>query len=241
MATIVKKNIKGHAYYYAVQTGWVEGRSRVIWQKYLGKAEDIVAKLEGLGAEPYTARVFCFGAVAALYQVAAELGVVAIIDQFAPKRNQGPSVGEYMLIAGRLGSGTAKPALSRWLKARPEHLSSQGSTAKGQQPRNQPAASAPQLAPVQPAQSPGEVFTRRLWVGRPTGLTRHPLRLGAPPSLPVQEKRMPVPAERNTPKTPPGTPPPPPPPGRQPPGCPPCRSAGRPSSLRSQRAKSRPP
>ena len=30
MATIVKKKIKGHAYYYVVQTGWVDGRSRVV-------------------------------------------------------------------------------------------------------------------------------------------------------------------------------------------------------------------
>ena len=136
MATVVKKNIKGHAYYYVVQTGWVEGRSRVIWQKYLGKAEDIVTKLERAGAEPYTARVFSFGAVAALYQVAAELSVVEIIDQFAPKRNQGPSVGEYMLIAAinravapkskrQIGEWYGQTSLSRWLKARPEHLSSQ--------------------------------------------------------------------------------------------------------------------
>jgi len=136
MATIIKKNIKGHAYYYVVQTGWVDGRSRVVWQKYLGKAEDIVAKLEGAGAEPHTARVFSFGAVAALYQVAAELGVVGIIDRFAPKRNQGPSVGEYMLIAAinravaprskrQIGEWYGQTSLSRWLKARPEHLSSQ--------------------------------------------------------------------------------------------------------------------
>lgn len=136
MTTIVKKKIKGRAYYYAVRTGWVEGRSRVIWQKYLGKVDDIVAKLEGIKAEPYTARVFSFGAVAALYQVAAELGVTAIVDRFAPKRNQGPSVGEYMLIAAinratsprskrQIGEWYAQTSLSRWLEARPEHLRSQ--------------------------------------------------------------------------------------------------------------------
>ena len=86
MATIVKKNIKGHIYYYVVQTGWVDGKSRVVWQKYLGKAEDIVAKLEGAGAEPHMARVFSSGAVAALYQVATELAgecqdVTLILDK----------------------------------------------------------------------------------------------------------------------------------------------------------------
>ena len=58
----------------------------MVWQKYLGKAEDIVAKLEGAGAEPHMARVFSSGAVAALYQVATELAgecqdVTLILDK----------------------------------------------------------------------------------------------------------------------------------------------------------------
>src|SRR2546429_5864342 len=41
MATIVPKTIRGHRYYYLVQTAWVNGRSRYVKQLYLGKAEDI--------------------------------------------------------------------------------------------------------------------------------------------------------------------------------------------------------
>lgn len=135
MPAIVKKKIKGRVYYYAVQTAWVDGRSRVVWQKYLGKAEDIVARLTTSDA-PYTTRVFTFGAVAALFRLARDLGVVEIIDRHAPKRNQGPSVGEYMLIAAinralaptskrQIGEWYAQTSLVRWLKARPEHLTSQ--------------------------------------------------------------------------------------------------------------------
>lgn len=42
MATLVRKTIRGHNYYYAVQTAWVNGRSRYVQQRYLGKADDIL-------------------------------------------------------------------------------------------------------------------------------------------------------------------------------------------------------
>ena len=39
MAHLVKKKIKGHIYWYAVRTAWVNGRSKVVSQVYLGTAE----------------------------------------------------------------------------------------------------------------------------------------------------------------------------------------------------------
>ena len=41
--TIGTKKIKGHSYYYARECQRVEGKPRIVYQKYLGKAEKIIA------------------------------------------------------------------------------------------------------------------------------------------------------------------------------------------------------
>lgn len=39
MASIIKKIKKGRPYYYAVESKRVEGKPRIVWQKYLGTVE----------------------------------------------------------------------------------------------------------------------------------------------------------------------------------------------------------
>lgn len=137
MASIVKKRISGKLYYYAVETRWIEGRSRIVWQKYLGKVEDIVQAVTAAAPPaPQTAKVFEFGAVAALYGIAERLRLVETIDAHVTKRNQGARVGQYMLIAAinrcvapkskrQIAEWFASTSLRRWLPMRPEQLSSQ--------------------------------------------------------------------------------------------------------------------
>ena len=43
MVSIIKKTIRGKLYYYARECRRVDGKPKIVWQKYLGKAEDIVA------------------------------------------------------------------------------------------------------------------------------------------------------------------------------------------------------
>jgi transposase len=120
MATLVQKRIKGHRYYYLVQTAWRDGRSRIVHQQYLGKAEDVARAVTERGSlRPVAARVRSFGAVAALYRKAEELGVVEIIDRHAPKRQQGPTVGQYMLVAAinRAVAPTSKAKIGEWFRA----------------------------------------------------------------------------------------------------------------------------
>ncbi|MCL6451955.1 MAG: IS1634 family transposase [Acetobacteraceae bacterium] len=117
MATIVKKRIKGHPYYYLVQTAWRDGRSRIVHQRYLGKAEDIARAVTERGSpRAVSARVEAFGAVATLYRKAEQLGVVEIIDRHAPKRQQGPTVGQYLLVAAinRAVAPTSKAKMAQW-------------------------------------------------------------------------------------------------------------------------------
>lgn len=120
MATIIKKKKKNHFYYYLVESGRVNGKPRIVSQKYLGRAEDIAKAIEGRGDldTPKHSFVFEFGAVCALYNLADRLGVVQIIDKYAPKRDQGLSVGEYMLMAAinRAVEPTSKVQIGDWYR-----------------------------------------------------------------------------------------------------------------------------
>ena len=47
MERLEKKQVNGHAYYYYSKWAKVDGRCRRVWQKYLGKLEDIVQAVQG--------------------------------------------------------------------------------------------------------------------------------------------------------------------------------------------------
>ena len=42
MATIIKKIKKGRPYYYAVVSKRVDGKPRIVWQKYLGTVDSLL-------------------------------------------------------------------------------------------------------------------------------------------------------------------------------------------------------
>lgn len=44
---LMKKKIKGHTYWYLVESARVNGRLRITWQLHLGKSEDIAARWQG--------------------------------------------------------------------------------------------------------------------------------------------------------------------------------------------------
>ena len=64
MVRIIRKSINGNAHYYARMSRRVVGKPGIVWQKYLGRAEDIVQASQGGKAEHAIVREF--GAVAAL-------------------------------------------------------------------------------------------------------------------------------------------------------------------------------
>ena len=111
MATITKRKVKGHVYYYLVEGKRVDGKSRLVKQQYLGRAEQVVARLEGQPPEPTRVRVAEYGGSQALLSMARRLRLVEIIDAVAPKRDQGLSVGTYILLAvlNRVLAPAAKP------------------------------------------------------------------------------------------------------------------------------------
>lgn len=120
MASLVKKVIKGKPYYYLVESRRVDGKPRIVRQKYLGSANSIAKKLQAAeeAVEPDAIEVFEFGPVALFFSLAKDLGLLELFNQHLPKRNQGLSVGHYLLIAAinRAVCPRSKRALSDWFK-----------------------------------------------------------------------------------------------------------------------------
>jgi transposase len=141
MASLHKKRIGKHVYWYARECRRIDGRPKIVWQKYLGRADEVVATLTGIreqaaAPQPREVRLTEFGASAALYDLAGRLGLAGIIDRHVPKRGRGPSVGDYLLIAtlnrciapaskARIGEWFDESVLSRLLAAKSSQLTSQ--------------------------------------------------------------------------------------------------------------------
>jgi transposase len=124
MASIVKKIIRGKPYFYARECKRIDGKPKIIWQKYLGRADDIVAAVSRSDsastavAQPTEAVVAEFGAVAALLDLARRLRLVEHIDRHVPKDGHGPSVGTYLLVSvlNRCLAPTSKAGIGHWFQ-----------------------------------------------------------------------------------------------------------------------------
>jgi transposase len=120
MASLTQKIINGHKYYYARICKRVNGKPKIVHTIYLGTVEKMIQNAQARHIIPKAKEVFIaeLGATAALFDIAQRLQFEDIIDRHAPKRNQGPSVGQYMLIAtmNRATNPTSKAALADWFE-----------------------------------------------------------------------------------------------------------------------------
>jgi len=118
MGSIISKKKKNQLYYYYVESARLNGKPRIVLQKYLGRAERIVQAFEDkdMLETPKYSIIQEFGAVCALYELAAELGMVDTIERYCPKRNQGLNVGQYMLLAAinRAVEPVSKAQMADW-------------------------------------------------------------------------------------------------------------------------------
>ena len=99
MERLEKKRIKGHTYYYYSKWGRVGGRCRRLWQKYLGKPDDILHAVEGRGPAPQYAAVFHVGLAETLAKECRLAKSIDRVDARCPKRQQGLSVGVSIALA----------------------------------------------------------------------------------------------------------------------------------------------
>jgi len=115
MERLEAKKIGGRIYYYYTHWGWRHGKCRRLWQKYLGKLEDLVRAVDG-GPPPLYAEVFEFGLPTAVWMEAQRQEVARHSDRLCPKRHQGLSVGEYLAVAAvnRAVEPVSKRAMWDW-------------------------------------------------------------------------------------------------------------------------------
>jgi len=120
MASLYKKVISGKPYWYLREMGWVDGKPKMISERYLGPAAEIEAMLDAREAAvmPERTRHLAFGDVAAAWGIVAELGVAAIIDEVAGARraDAGASAGTYLALAAlnRLVAPCSKLGFADW-------------------------------------------------------------------------------------------------------------------------------
>ncbi|HJZ24377.1 MAG TPA: IS1634 family transposase [Candidatus Babeliales bacterium] len=119
MATIIKKIKNRRPYYYAVQSGRVNGKPRIIWQKYLGTIDDIIKRAsESPSNKVKAVDIFEAGGVAAMLRIIQRIRLIEIIDEIIPKRNQGASMGQYLAIAiiNRILAPCSKLKMPDWYR-----------------------------------------------------------------------------------------------------------------------------
>ena len=121
MPSLTPKLIDGHTYYYARYCQRVQGKPKIVRQVYLGKIEDLVAAAEQSGQppQPLETEVAAFGDVAALFDIAQRLQLVPLLDSILPpKRHQGISIGQYLLLAAinRAVAPTSKLQFADWYR-----------------------------------------------------------------------------------------------------------------------------
>ena len=115
MERLEAKRVKGHTYYYYSKWARLDNRCRRVWQRYLGKLEDIVAAVQGGGPAPIAAEVFQWGLPQALWQEATRAQLVELIDRHCPKRRQGLTTGQYLAIAAINRAISPRSKRSMWV------------------------------------------------------------------------------------------------------------------------------
>lgn len=126
MATIQAKKSRGHKYWYIVESRRINGKPRPIVLAYLGKADDLLRRLQGL-TQGLRLKSYSHGAVAALLKVACTLDVCNVINQhissarsYMPKkpiRNNLTAGSTFLLAAiGRVCMPTSKRGWWNWAK-----------------------------------------------------------------------------------------------------------------------------
>ena len=140
MASLTAKVFHGKTYYYARECQRVNGKPKIVRTVYLGSADALIAaalqRKHDQAPQPLAVDIAAFGDVAALYDLAQQIGLVELLDRHLPKREQGLSVGHYLLLAAlnRAVQPTSKrqfadwyreTALPRLLPATPAGLTSQ--------------------------------------------------------------------------------------------------------------------
>lgn len=108
------KKVKGRKYLFIGETKRVDGKPKRLWQKYIGTPERLNDFLNS--SIPRELESISYGLPASLLEINKELDFVGIVDKHAPKRNQGLSIGEHILIdiINRIDDPVSKSCIGAW-------------------------------------------------------------------------------------------------------------------------------
>ena len=116
MVFLIKKKVKGNIYLYLAKNARIKGKTKRIWEKYIGPENRIDEKTEILINPEPSIMTFDFGLPITLMQLIQQLDLIEIINECTSKRSQGLSVGHYVALAAinRCVKPTSKAKLRRW-------------------------------------------------------------------------------------------------------------------------------
>jgi transposase len=125
MASLQSKNTNGHKYWYIVESRRVNGKPRPVVLEYLGKADSLLQRLQGLSE--YKLKSYAHGHIAALLDLCAKIDICNILNIYSssqrnyitnkPIRNHLTVGGTLMLsMIARACSPTSKSEFADWAK-----------------------------------------------------------------------------------------------------------------------------
>src|SRR6266851_774762 len=120
MASLYKKVISGRPYWCLREMGWVDGKPKLVSERYLGTAAEIEALLDAReqAIMPERTRHLAFGDVATAWGMLDDLGVVQIVDEVTGGRraDAGASTGTYLALAAlnRVVAPCSKLGFADW-------------------------------------------------------------------------------------------------------------------------------
>jgi transposase len=121
MASIVGKRRGKQTYYYLVESARVGGKPRIVSQRYLGSADEVLAKLSQTPTgQPIRSQHKRFGDLAAVWSTLTRLDVAGIVDEVVPRyANAAAPVGTYLALAcaNRIVDPCSKRGFADWWEA----------------------------------------------------------------------------------------------------------------------------
>ena len=120
MASLYPKKISGKTYWYLREMARVDGKPKMVSERYLGTAADIAAAMQARESAmlPGRTRHLAFGNVAAVWGLLSDLGVAAVIDEVSGARPGGLplSPGTYLALAAlnRVVDPCSKRGFAHW-------------------------------------------------------------------------------------------------------------------------------
>ena len=121
MASLYKKVVNGKPYWYLREMARVDGKPKMVSERYLGTAAEIEALLDAREAAvlPERTRHLAFGAVAAVWGLLGDLDLAGLIDQHVPAVPGLPlTPGAYLRLAvlNRVVDPCSKSGFADWWK-----------------------------------------------------------------------------------------------------------------------------